>query len=120
MYGGILDLGLDDEKPFSDYLYSMSESKRMLDANDFDYAVVLSTDFELVNEHRMTNDEYMDWLFETCSVDDRASWDALCIQPQSADRIRDSDLGGDGEGWRFRKDPSGGLRDSWQDQEYLR
>ena len=71
MYGGVLDLGLDDEKPFSDYLYSMSESKRMIDANDFDYVVVLGTDFELVNEHRMTNDEYMDWLFEICSVDDR-------------------------------------------------
>ena len=71
MYGGVFDLGLDDEIPFADYKYSMSESKDMLDGCKMDYAVVLATDFELVNEHRMTNDEYMDWLFETCSVDDR-------------------------------------------------
>ena len=71
LYGGILDLGLDEEIPFADYSYSMSESKEMLDACRMDHAVVLGTDFELVNEHRMTNDEYMDWLFEVCSVDDR-------------------------------------------------
>lgn len=71
MYGGVFDLGLDDEIPFPDYQYSMPESKEMLDACKMDYAVVLGTDFEMVNEHRMTNDEYMDWLFETCSVDDR-------------------------------------------------
>ena len=71
MYGGILDLNLDDEKPFADYSFRMDLSKTMLDATKFDYAVVLGIDFELVNEHRMTNDEYMDWLFETCSVDDR-------------------------------------------------
>lgn len=71
LYGGAFDLNLDDEIPFFDYKYSMDESKTMLDANNLDYAVVLGTDFEMVNEHRMTNDEYMDWLFETCSVDDR-------------------------------------------------
>ena len=71
LYGGVFDLNLDDEIPFFDYKYSMDESKTMLDASNLDYAVVLGTDFEMVNEHRMTNDEYMDWLFETCSVDDR-------------------------------------------------
>ena len=49
----------------------MEEYKSFLDANRIDYAVVLGTDFEMVNEHRMTNDEYMDWLFEKCSHDDR-------------------------------------------------
>ena len=71
MYGGVFDIGLDEEIPFADYKYSMSESKEMLDACKMDHAVVLGTDFELVNEHRMTNDEYMDWLFEICSTDDR-------------------------------------------------
>ena len=65
------DLGVDEEIPFPDYEYKMEEYKSFLDANRIDYAVVLGTDFEMVNEHRMTNDEYMDWLFEKCSHDDR-------------------------------------------------
>lgn len=71
MYGGVFDLGLDEEIPFPDYSYSMSESEDFLNGCELDYAVILGTDFEMVNEHRMTNDEYMDWLFETCSIDDR-------------------------------------------------
>lgn len=71
MYGGVLDMGLDEEVPFSDYSDRIGETIRMMDSIDIDYAVVLGTDFEMVNEHRMTNDEYMDWLFERCSIDRR-------------------------------------------------
>ncbi len=71
LFDGAFDLGVDEEIPFPDYEYKMEEYKSFLDANRIDYAVVLGTDFEMVNEHRMTNDEYMDWLFEKCSHDDR-------------------------------------------------
>lgn len=70
-YGDVFDFNLDDVIPFSDYDVKIDEPIKMMDANGVDYAVVLGTDFELVSEHRMTNEEYMDWLFERCSVDDR-------------------------------------------------
>ena len=71
IYGEVFDFKLDGEIPFPDYSVGIDEPLRMLDGNNMDYAVVLGTDFELVNEHRMSNEEYMDWLFERCGVDDR-------------------------------------------------
>lgn len=68
---GILDLKLDEDYPFPDYDVKMNEPISMMDANDVDYAVVLATDFGLINEGRMSNYEYMDWLFQRCSIDDR-------------------------------------------------
>ena len=67
----VFDLGLDDDFPFPDYEEPMYTYTSAMDANDIDYAIVLGTDFGLVNEGRMTNDEYMDWMYERCSTDDR-------------------------------------------------
>lgn len=71
MYGGMFDMGLDDEMPFSDYDEKIEAAIESLDKNGIDYGVVLATDFELVGGDRMTNEEYMEWLFQRCSVDDR-------------------------------------------------
>ena len=70
-YGGIFDFKLEDDMPFSDYNVEIDEPIKMMDVNGVDYAVVLGTDFELVSEGRMTNEEYMEWMFQRCSVDDR-------------------------------------------------
>ena len=67
----VFDFGLDDEIPFSDYDTPMDEYIRGLDANNIDRMIVLGIDFGLVNEGRMTIDEYYQWLYEKCSVDDR-------------------------------------------------
>lgn len=71
LFGDVFDFNLDEEIPFSDYDIPIDEPIKALDVNHADYAVVLGTDFELVGEHRMTNEEYMEWLFQRCSVDDR-------------------------------------------------
>ncbi len=68
---GILDFRLDEDFPFPDYDTGIDEPIGMMDANGVDYAVVLGTDFGLINEGRMTNYEYMEWMFQRCSVDDR-------------------------------------------------
>ncbi len=67
----IFNIDLDSDFPFPDYDVKINEPIHSLNANKIDYAVVLATDFGLVNEGRMTNDEYMEWLFDRCSVDDR-------------------------------------------------
>ena len=67
----VFDFGLDDEIPFSDYDTPMDEYVRGLDANRIDRMIVLGIDFGLVNEGRMTIDEYFQWLYDKCSVDDR-------------------------------------------------
>lgn len=69
--GDFLDFYLDDDSPFSDYTLDVNELLKTMNTNRIDYSVVLGLDFELVNEKRMTNEEYMEWLFGECSVDDR-------------------------------------------------
>lgn len=71
LYGDIFDFGLDDEIPFSDYDSLKEGLTEMMDCARLDHAVVLATDFSLVNEGRMSNDEYMAWLHEQCQVDQR-------------------------------------------------
>ena len=71
LYGDLFDFGLDDEIPFADYDSFKEGLTEMMDCAKLDYAVVLATDFSLVNEGRMTNDEYMQWLYDKCQVDDR-------------------------------------------------
>jgi predicted TIM-barrel fold metal-dependent hydrolase len=67
----VFDFGLDDEVPFADYDSTKEGLTEMMDCAKLDHAVVLATDFGLVNEGRMTNDEYMEWLYEQCQVDER-------------------------------------------------
>lgn len=69
--GEIFEFKKGEEYPFSDYDVPIEAPIHIMDVNRVDYAVVLGTDFGLVNEGRMSNDEYMDWLFTRCSVDDR-------------------------------------------------
>jgi predicted TIM-barrel fold metal-dependent hydrolase len=71
MYGDVMDFRLDEQMPFDDYDVGIDEPIHMMDANHVDYSVVLATDFELVGDHRMTNEEYTDWLFKRCEADDR-------------------------------------------------
>lgn len=71
LFDGALDFNLDAGVPFYDYNTRMEEYISMLDGNNVDYAVVLGIDFELVNEKRMTNMEYMDWMFQMCGMDRR-------------------------------------------------
>jgi len=71
LYGDLFDFGLDDEIPFADYDSFKEGLTEMMDCAKLDYAVVLATDFSLVNEGRMTNDEYTQWLYDQCQVDDR-------------------------------------------------
>jgi predicted TIM-barrel fold metal-dependent hydrolase len=71
LYGDVFDFGLDDEVPFADYDSTKEGLTEMMDCAKLDHAVVLATDFGLVNEGRMTNDEYMEWLYEQCQVDER-------------------------------------------------
>ena len=66
-----LDFFLDDASPFNDYDLNVSEIIRTMDANNIDYAIALAVDFGLVNEGRITNEEYIDWLYQETSVDDR-------------------------------------------------
>ncbi|MCL2607635.1 MAG: amidohydrolase family protein [Methanomassiliicoccaceae archaeon] len=68
---GFMDFDLDHEIPFFDYSVPMEEVRETLDVNRIDKAIVLATDFELINEGRMSNEEYIDWLYDTCSSDDR-------------------------------------------------
>ncbi len=67
----VFDFRLDDDIPFSDYNERIEDYIRSMDVNRLDGMVVLGIDFGLVNEGRMTNDEYMEWMFSRCSYDDR-------------------------------------------------
>lgn len=66
-----LDFFLDDDSPFGDYKLNTSEAVYMMDMNKIDYAIALAVDFGLVNEGRMSNEDYMEWLFKECQCDDR-------------------------------------------------
>ena len=67
----VFQFKLDDEIPFSDYDTPLNDYIYGMDANRIDYSVVLAIDFGLVNEGRMTIDEYFEWLYDRCSTDDR-------------------------------------------------
>ena len=67
----VFDFKMDEEMPFPDYNERLEDYTEGMDANRLDAMVVLGTDFGLVNEGRMTNDEYMEWLFGRCSWDER-------------------------------------------------
>ncbi|NLL94910.1 MAG: amidohydrolase family protein [Thermoplasmatales archaeon] len=70
-YGNVFDFNLDDEIPYSDYYVPIERPLSVMDANGYDLAVVLITDYSMVNEGRMSIQEYHDWVFDRCSVDDR-------------------------------------------------
>jgi len=70
-FDGFMDFDLDADSPFWDYVAPVEEFIESMDVNNIDLSVVLATDFELVNEGRMSNEEYIGWLYEKCSVDDR-------------------------------------------------
>ena len=66
------DFKLDDpDFPFPDYDEKVEMYTEVMDANNIDRMIILPIDFGLVNEHRMTNDEYMEWTMQRCSTDDR-------------------------------------------------
>ena len=70
-FDGLMDFNLDDETPFWDYAAVLGEFIDSMNVNRIDRSIVLATDFELVNEGRMSNEDYVDWLYDTCSADDR-------------------------------------------------
>lgn len=70
-YGSLLDFDLESNVPFADYDVKVEEPLETIRDNDMDYMVILGTDFELIGPGRMTNEEYMEWMFERCTVDDR-------------------------------------------------
>ena len=66
-----LDFFLDEASPFKDYDLNVSEVINTMNYNKIDYVIALAVDFGLVNEGRITNEEYTDWLYREASVDDR-------------------------------------------------
>ena len=67
----VFDFNLDDEVPFPDYNENIQDYIDIMDYNRLDAMVVLGIDFGLVNEGRMSNNEYMEWLYSRCSCDER-------------------------------------------------
>ena len=65
-FDGFMDFQLDADIPFTDYNVALDELSESMDVTNMDLAIVLATDFELINEGGMTNEEYTDWLYETC------------------------------------------------------
>ncbi len=70
-YGELFNLDLDKELPFPDYDVPIDMPIESMDKNNMDAMVVLATDFELIGGNAMSNEEYHDWLFQRCSVDNR-------------------------------------------------
>jgi len=70
-YGTMLDFDLEGEVPFADYDVKIEEPLETIYGNKMDYMVILGTDFELLGSGKMTNEEYMEWMFERCTVDDK-------------------------------------------------
>lgn len=99
-YGDLFGVGLDDEIPFGDYDEKIEIVIESMDMNHVDYGIVLGTDFELVGGNRMTNEEYMEWLFQRCSVDDRFM-PFISVDPNRRDAIEMM------EGLVKRHDPRG-------------
>ena len=67
----VFEFKLDNEIPFDDYDTPVSEYTFGMNANSIDHEVILPIDFGLVNEGRITLEEYMQWTFDRCSTDDR-------------------------------------------------
>ncbi|MDR2866158.1 MAG: amidohydrolase [Methanomassiliicoccaceae archaeon] len=70
-FDGFMDFDLDAESPFWDYEVALNEFTESMDVNRIDRSIVLATDFGLVNEGRMSNEEYIDWLYGICAGDSR-------------------------------------------------
>ncbi|MCL2143846.1 MAG: amidohydrolase [Methanomassiliicoccaceae archaeon] len=70
-FDGFMDFYLDAESPFWDYAAPLEDLRESMDAAGVGRSIVLATDFGLINEGRMTNEEYTEWLYGTCSNDDR-------------------------------------------------
>ena len=66
-----MDFFLDELSPFKDYDLNVSEIIQTMDCNNIDYVIALAVDFELVNEKRTTNEDYIDWLYKEAEADDR-------------------------------------------------
>jgi predicted TIM-barrel fold metal-dependent hydrolase len=70
-FDGFMDFDLDADSPFWDYAAPVGELMESMSINSIDRSIVLATDFELVNEKRMSNEEYTEWLHGMCSQDPR-------------------------------------------------
>ena len=70
-FDGFMDFGLNAESPFWDYAAPMEDLRESMDVNNISRSIILATDFELINEGGMTNEEYTEWLYDICSDDDR-------------------------------------------------
>ena len=80
------DFMIDDEFPFPDYDEKVEMYMSSAKANRMDRMVILPIDFGLVNEHRMTNDEYMEWTMQRCSTDDLFV-PFVSVDPQREDAV---------------------------------
>ena len=80
------DFMIDDEFPFPDYDEKVEMYISSAKANRMDRMVILPIDFGLVNEHRMTNDEYMEWTMQRCSTDDLFV-PFVSVDPQREDAV---------------------------------
>ena len=70
-FGKLLDFGLTEEKAFADFHIPVDDLLEILDMNKIGKAVILATDFELLNDTQMGTREYLEILFQECSCDDR-------------------------------------------------
>jgi predicted TIM-barrel fold metal-dependent hydrolase len=70
-FEGFMDFQLDTESPFGDYAAPLDDLKESMDVNKISRSIVLATDFGLINEGDMTNEEYTEWLYGVCSGDER-------------------------------------------------
>ncbi len=64
------DFGLDNDIAFDDFSISAEELLKEMSMSGVDKAVILSTDFELLNDSELGNEEYTEMLFQECSVFD--------------------------------------------------
>jgi len=71
LFDGFMDFQLDAENPFWDYSAPLEDLIESMNVSNIDRSIVLATDFELINEGRMSNEEYIDWLYGMCSSDER-------------------------------------------------
>ncbi len=61
------DFGLDSDYVFDDFSISAEQLMEEMAGSGVDKAVILPTDFELLNDSEMGNEEYTEMLFEECS-----------------------------------------------------
>ncbi|MDR0335248.1 MAG: amidohydrolase family protein, partial [Methanomassiliicoccaceae archaeon] len=70
-FDGFMDFQLDADSPFWDYAAPAEELTESMNVSSIAKSIVLATDFGLVSEGRMSNEEYTEWLYGMCSRDDR-------------------------------------------------